>query len=63
MRGSSGLKEAGRVLLVCKDLYFPIIESGDQVEGIDPLANEDKHEGELIPPINLLDVDLDQNSS
>ena len=32
--------------------------SRDQVEDIDPLANKDKHEGELISPVNLLDVDL-----
>ena len=38
--------------------YFPVIESRDQVEDIYPLANQDKHEGELISPVNLLDVDL-----
>ena len=38
--------------------YFPVEVSRDQVEDIDALANEDKHEGELISPVNLLDVDL-----
>ena len=45
--------------MLCKYSYFPVIESRDQVEDIDPLPNEDKHEGELVPPVHLLDVDLE----
>ena len=43
--------------MFCK--YFPVIESRHQVEDIDPLANQDKHQGELISLVDLLDVDLE----
>ena len=43
--------------MFCK--YFPVIERRDEVEDIEPLANQDKHQGELISLVDLLDVDLE----
>ena len=38
---------------------WPVVESRDDVEDIDPLADQDEHQGELISPVDLLDVDLE----
>ena len=40
-------------------LNFPVINGWGQIEDIDSLSDGDKHECELVPGVDLLDVDLE----